>query len=194
MGEDWTCRDREHLLGLAEECRERTRSNERGNEESGVRLLAGVLTAAKNWRARQAIRETWGSHPGIHRWALIPPKALSQASCYWGSRYLLATLRPSRCMSPPRNFLDAVSLLFAPSGKQWPHFLIMRECGSESARSSGTSACHHRASRQYVKGHICPPASLPVVPSLTGLKSLLCPVCLSSWVLCLMIEKAHVVV
>lgn len=60
-------RDRHHLAGLVEECGEREQSVRSSSREKGIRLFAGVLTAAKNHRARQAIRESWGSHPGLHR-------------------------------------------------------------------------------------------------------------------------------
>lgn len=43
-----------------------------GNGTGGdVRLFVGVLTAGRNVERRQAIRETWGSDPRLHRWA--PP-------------------------------------------------------------------------------------------------------------------------
>jgi hypothetical protein len=64
-------RDRHHLAGLVEECGEREQSVRSSSREKGIRLFAGVLTAAKNHRARQAIRESWGSHPGLHRYS--PP-------------------------------------------------------------------------------------------------------------------------
>ena len=41
-----------------------------GNGTGGVRLFVGVLTAGRNVERRQAIRETWGSDPRLHRWAL----------------------------------------------------------------------------------------------------------------------------
>ena len=40
-----------------------------GNASADVRLFVGVLTAGKNVERRQAIRETWGADPRLHRWA-----------------------------------------------------------------------------------------------------------------------------
>lgn len=39
---------------------------ERG-EDDGIKLFVGVLTAAKNVHAREAIRKTWGADPSLHR-------------------------------------------------------------------------------------------------------------------------------
>ena len=57
---------------LATRCAAKGLSGQRRPERTlGVKVFVGVLTAGKNKVARQAIRDTWGSDPRLHRCSVI---------------------------------------------------------------------------------------------------------------------------
>ena len=66
---------------LATRCAAKGLSGQRRPERTlGVKVFVGVLTAGKNKVARQAIRDTWGSDPRLHRCIVIPQPSINALS------------------------------------------------------------------------------------------------------------------
>lgn len=117
------CRDQGHLAGLLKECRDRERGIRSSNRVRGVRLFAGVLTTAKNRKARQAIRESWGSHPELHRFFLLS----SLLFAMWSGCGALACIPAVDTVGANRSFCLLFDCLALGEGSSESPCVVMQQ-------------------------------------------------------------------